>query len=115
MYEGVTFAISYLVYLFVEYPFASMLSELTQKVRAREENDFQLGENNNNSKCVKDVTDKEREKNCIHNGQCSNECSECKTSPTRVRRRSVSFVTRKSEERIIGGNLDVPKSIVDNE
>lgn len=113
VYEGVTFFISYLVYLFVEYPFASMLSSLTEKVRAREaESGTQLEENNNH--VTKDSIDSG---SCSHTEKCSSnlECDSAQTTPTRVRRRSVSFVTRKSEERIIGGNFDVPKSIVDNE
>ena len=112
MYEGVTFFVSYLVYLFVEYPFASLLTALTESVKAREgmNDDIPMEENNNSSKSVKDCTDEQRD-NDSGNSNHDNE----PTTPTRVRRRSVSFVTRKSEERIIGGNIDVPKSIVDNE
>lgn len=111
MYEGVTFFTSYLVYLFVEYPFASLLTALTESVKAREgmNDDIPMEENNNSSKSVKDCTDEQRD----DSGSSNNDNEP--TTPTRVRRRSVSFVTRKSEERIIGGNIDVPKSIVDNE
>lgn len=104
--------------MFVEYPFASILQDLTAKVRAREAgDDIQLEENNNSSKSVKEAADNERDKHCSQDGKGSNEseCNSAQSTPSRVRKRSVSFVTRKSEERIIGGNIDVPTSIVDNE